>query len=65
MEYQQTPAMVPPLVRPYPASPSEVYDDGASIAGSAMTFMDGPVQGRTSQYGLPKYPHTPKMDYRR
>ena len=46
-------------------APSEVYDDGASIAESAMTFMDGPVQGRTSQYGLPKYPHTPKMDYRR
>ncbi len=51
----------PPIV----GAPSEVYDDGASIAGSAMTFMDGPVQGRTSQYGLPKYPVQMKPDYRR
>ncbi|WVQ97386.1 hypothetical protein IAU59_004498 [Kwoniella sp. CBS 9459] len=43
-----------------------VYDDGASvISDSKMTFMDGSVAGRTSQYGLPKYPHQPKMDYRR
>lgn len=43
----------------------EIYDDGASVAGSAMTFMDGPVAGRTSHYGLPKYPHQAKPDYRR
>nr|XP_019014816.1 uncharacterized protein I206_00902 [Kwoniella pini CBS 10737]OCF53597.1 hypothetical protein I206_00902 [Kwoniella pini CBS 10737] len=43
-----------------------VYDDGASvISDSRMTFMDGSVAGKTSQYGLPKYPHQPKMDYRR
>ncbi|WVQ85252.1 hypothetical protein IAT38_007417 [Cryptococcus sp. DSM 104549] len=43
-----------------------MYDDGASvISDSRMTFMDGSVAGRTSQYGLPKYPHQPKMDYRR
>ncbi|WRT64246.1 uncharacterized protein IL334_001177 [Kwoniella shivajii] len=43
-----------------------VYDDGASmVSDSKMTFMDGSVAGRTSQYGLPKYPHQPKMDYRR
>lgn len=41
------------------------YDDGASIAGSGMTFMDGPVGGRTSQYGLPQYAHVMKPDYRR
>ncbi|CAD6568824.1 MAG: hypothetical protein TREMPRED_004788 [Tremellales sp. Tagirdzhanova-0007] len=62
-------ALDPNMEQPPPlyagTAPSEVYDDGASIAESAMTFMDGPVQGRTSQYGLPKYPHTPKMDYRR
>ena len=45
--------------------PTEAYDDGASIAGSAMTFMDGSVGGRVSQYGLPKYSHQPKPDYRR
>ncbi len=43
----------------------EVFDDGASVAGSAMTFMDGAMGGRTSQYGLPKYPHKTKPDYRR
>jgi sorting nexin-25 len=40
-------------------------DDGASVAGSAMTFMDGAMGGRTSQYGLPKYPHQAKPDPRR
>ena len=45
--------------------PEEMYDDGASVAGSAMTFMDGPVAGRTSQYGLPKYAHAMKPDPRR
>lgn len=43
----------------------EAYDDGASVAGSGLTFMDGPVGGRTSQYGLPKYAHQMKPDYRR
>ena len=43
----------------------EMYDDGASVAGSGMTFMDGPIAGRTSQYGLPKYAHQMKPDYRR
>ncbi|WVF70536.1 hypothetical protein IAT40_005327 [Kwoniella sp. CBS 6097] len=48
------------------AGNATVYDDGASvISDSKMTFMDGSVAGRTSQYGLPKYPHQPKMDYRR
>ncbi|OWZ31324.1 hypothetical protein C356_05843 [Cryptococcus neoformans c45] len=43
-----------------------VYDDSASVASdSRMTFEDGAVAGRTSQYGLPQYPHQPKMDYRR
>ncbi|KAL7419398.1 tRNA (guanine-N(7)-)-methyltransferase (tRNA(m7G46)-methyltransferase) [Cryptotrichosporon argae] len=41
------------------------YDDGQSVAGSAMTFMDGTVGGRVSQYGLPKYPFKPKFDHRR
>ncbi|ORX33482.1 hypothetical protein BD324DRAFT_274395 [Kockovaella imperatae] len=41
------------------------YDDGSSIAGSALTFLDGQVDGRTSQYGLPKYPKEMKPDYRR
>lgn len=45
--------------------PGTLYDDGASVAGTALTFMDGAVGGRVSQYGLPKYPHQPKMDYRR
>lgn len=52
--------MAPPSV-----SGSDRYHDGASVAGSGMTFMDPPVGGRVSQYGLPKYPHQPKMDYRR
>lgn len=52
----QTPSMV---------GGGDAYDDGASVAGSAMTFMDGPVAGRTSHYGLPKYPHQAKPDYRR
>ncbi|WVR05970.1 hypothetical protein IAU60_002998 [Kwoniella sp. DSM 27419] len=48
------------------AGPGSVYDDGASaVSDSRMTFMDGSVAGRTSQYGLPKYPHQPKVDYRR
>ncbi|WWD17785.1 hypothetical protein CI109_102227 [Kwoniella shandongensis] len=42
-----------------------VYEDGASAAGSQMTFMDGSVDGRTSQYGLPKYSYPRKDDYRR
>ncbi|KIR43652.1 hypothetical protein I307_00309 [Cryptococcus deuterogattii 99/473] len=43
-----------------------VYDDSASVASdSRMTFADGAVGGRTSQYGLPRYPHQPKVDYRR
>lgn len=43
-----------------------VYDDSASVASdSRMTLEDGAVSGRTSQYGLPRYPHQPKMDYRR
>jgi len=42
-----------------------LYDDGASIAGSAMTFMDGPVGGQTSQYGLPQYAHVMRPDPRR
>lgn len=42
------------------------YDDGRSVAGSAMTFMDGANRGgMTSQYGLPKYPHQAKPDPRR
>jgi hypothetical protein len=42
------------------------YDDGGSVAGSAMTFMDGANRGgMTSQYGLPKYPHQAKPDPRR
>jgi hypothetical protein len=45
--------------------PVEMYDDGASVAASRMTFMDGSVAGRVSQYGLPKYAHHPKADYRR
>ena len=45
--------------------PVDAYDDGASVAGSAMTFMDGQIGGRTSQYGLPKYAHQMKPDYRR
>jgi hypothetical protein len=45
--------------------PVEMYDDGASVAASHMTFMDGSVAGRVSQYGLPKYAHHPKADYRR
>jgi sorting nexin-25 len=43
----------------------EAFDDGGSVAGSAMTFMDGAMGGRTSQYGLPKYPHQAKPDPRR
>ena len=43
----------------------DFYDDGSSIAGSALTFLDGQVDGRTSQYGLPKYPKEMKPDYRR
>ncbi|KIR55516.1 hypothetical protein I315_02105 [Cryptococcus gattii Ru294] len=43
-----------------------VYDDSVSVASdSRMTFADGAVGGRTSQYGLPRYPHQPKVDYRR
>lgn len=43
-----------------------VYDDSVSAASdSRMTFADGAVGGRTSQYGLPRYPHQPKVDYRR
>jgi len=53
----------PPSVGGY--GPMEMYDDGASIAGSQLTFMDGAVGGRTSQYGLPKYRHQVKPDYRR
>lgn len=45
--------------------PTQAYDDGASVAGSGMTFMDGSVGGRVSQYGLPKYAHIQKPDYRR
>ncbi|ORY33716.1 hypothetical protein BCR39DRAFT_518756 [Naematelia encephala] len=41
------------------------FNDGASMAASHMTFMDGSMGGRTSQYGLPKYPHIVKPDYRR
>ena len=42
------------------------YDDAGSVAGSAMTFMDGASRGGlTSQYGLPKYPHQAKPDPRR
>jgi len=42
------------------------YEDGGSVAGSAMTFMDGANRGgMTSQYGLPKYPHQAKPDPRR
>ena len=42
------------------------YDDRGSVAGSAMTFMDGANRGgMTSQYGLPKYPHQAKPDPRR
>lgn len=41
------------------------FDDGVSVAGSALTFMDAPMGGRVSQYGLPKYAHNPKVDYRR
>jgi len=42
------------------------YDDAGSVAGSAMTFMDGANRGGlTSQYGLPKYPHQAKPDPRR
>lgn len=54
-----------PYQTPSVAGGGEVYDDGGSIAGSAMTFMDGTVAGRTSHYGLPKYPHQAKPDYRR
>jgi hypothetical protein len=43
----------------------EGYDDSGSVAGSAMTFMDGAMGGKTSQYGLPKYPHQAKPDPRR
>ena len=43
----------------------EGYEDGGSVAGSAMTFMDGAMGGKTSQYGLPKYPHQAKPDPRR
>jgi hypothetical protein len=43
----------------------EGYDDSASVAGSPMTFMDGAMGGKTSQYGLPKYPHQAKPDPRR
>lgn len=43
-----------------------VYDDRVSVASdSRMTFADGAVGGRTSQYGLPRYPHQPRVDYRR
>lgn len=49
----------------FPIRPETVYDDGASVAGPAMTFMDGSVDGRTSQYGLPQYHHVPKPDPRR
>ncbi|KAI9635195.1 uncharacterized protein MKK02DRAFT_43875 [Dioszegia hungarica] len=45
--------------------PGPGFDDGASAAGTAMTFMDGQMGGRVSQYGLPKYAHNPKVDYRR
>jgi sorting nexin-25 len=60
----------PPMV-PYQTpsiagmGPVMAYDDGVSIAGSQMTFMDGSVGGRVSQYGLPKYAHQPKVDWRR
>ncbi|ODN84435.1 hypothetical protein L202_00385 [Cryptococcus amylolentus CBS 6039] len=55
------------LERPGSYQPASVYDDAASVASheSNMTFMDGSIAGKTSQYGLPKYPHQPKMDYRR
>ena len=59
----------PPVAQSVYQTPSvsgtDMYDDGASIAGSAMTFMDGSVGGRVSQYGLPKYAHAVKPDYRR
>ncbi|WVQ70917.1 hypothetical protein IAR50_000442 [Cryptococcus sp. DSM 104548] len=54
--------------RPPPSyQPASVYDDVASVASheSNLTFMEGSVAGKTSQYGLPKYPHQTKMDYRR
>jgi hypothetical protein len=53
-QYQTPPSML-----------GEGFDDGGSVAGSAMTFMDGALGGRTSQYGLPKYPHQAKPDPRR
>ena len=55
----------PSVVGGHGQGPVEQYDDGSSIAGSALTFLDGPVDGRTSQYGLPKYPREMKPDYRR
>ena len=55
----------PSVVGGHGQGPVEQYDDGSSIAGSALTFLDGPVDGRTSQYGLPKYPKEMKPDYRR
>lgn len=53
-QYQTAPSML-----------GDGFDDGGSVAGSAMTFMDGAMGGRTSQYGLPKYPHQAKPDPRR
>lgn len=41
------------------------FDDGGSVAGSALTFMDGSIGGRVSQYGLPKYETVAKPDPRR
>lgn len=61
----QPPYQAPSVVGHNGPPGSEVYDDGASIAGSGLTFLDGSVDGRVSQYGLPKYSHMPKPDYRR
>ncbi|ORX36021.1 hypothetical protein BD324DRAFT_518834 [Kockovaella imperatae] len=54
-----------PSVLGVPDGQASVYDDRASVAGSALTFLDGPIDGRTSHYGLPKYPRDVKPDYRR
>nr|ODO02729.1 hypothetical protein L204_01468 [Cryptococcus depauperatus CBS 7855] len=50
---------------PYQAHGYEdAFDDGASLR-SGSRLEDGSVTGRRSLYGLPKYPHQPKADYRR
>ena len=54
-----------PSIVGVPGWQAEVFEGGHSVVGSQLTFLDGAIGGKTSCYGLPKYPREMKPDYRR